>query len=173
MVAQLSSKVKEQQEKILEAFAYIAERAHKKNSYNLLKVFYLADKLHMERYGRFIFSDEYAAMAKGPVPSLAYDLLKSIRSGHALPNELKAKVYVSCDHNVGLISQFDDDLFSDSDLECIDEIINMSKTRDLGDVSHDTAWEKTPRNAIMSTSDIIDTLHNSKIIHDLHINRHA
>lgn len=173
MVAQLSSKVKEQQEKILEAFAYIAERAHRKNFYNLLKVFYLADKLHMERYGRFIFADKYAAMVRGPVPSLAYDLLKSIRSGSALPNELKAKVYVSCDHNVNLISQFDDNLFSDSDLECIDEIINLSKTRDLGDLSHDAAWEKTPRNATMATSDIIDTLLDSKTIQDLHINRHA
>ncbi|MEP7246474.1 MAG: Panacea domain-containing protein [Gammaproteobacteria bacterium] len=43
--------------------------------YETLKLLYLADKLHLERYGRLIFGDHYVAMEHGPVGSDAYDVM--------------------------------------------------------------------------------------------------
>ncbi|MDO6474365.1 Panacea domain-containing protein [Alteromonas sp. 1_MG-2023] len=165
---------KESISRILEAFAYIAERApaHKKNMYNILKVFYLADKLHMERFGRFIFEDRYAAMAKGPVPSATYDLIKDIRSGKELPFSLNAPVSLDSNHRVNIIRSADEDLFSGSDLLCLDEVIERSESEDLGDLSHDDAWNNTSRNTLMSEDSIISTLRNSEALLELHHNRH-
>jgi uncharacterized phage-associated protein len=159
--------------KVLEAFAYIAKNAplNKRNEYNVLKVFYFADKLHMERYGRFIFNDWYAAMEKGPVPSNAYDLLKRIRSSASLPDELEATVRVA-NHQVIALREVDEDEFSISDLECIDEAINISKKSDLGRLSHDEAWSGTLRNSPMSVDMILSTLDNGEILIDLNRNRY-
>lgn len=165
---------KENLSRILEAFAYIAERApaRKDNMYNVLKVFYLADKLHMERYGRFIFNDNYSAMRKGPVPAIAYDLIKDIKSGQKLPLELDAPVKVGPRYQVQPLRSADEDLFSGSDLLCIDEIIELSKTVDLGEYSHDNAWNETPLNRMIPVESILCTLQHGDALLDLHRNRH-
>jgi uncharacterized phage-associated protein len=166
---------KESNSRILEAFAYIAERApaHKKNTYNVLKVFYLADKLHMERYGRFIFDESYSAMKKGPVPSTAYDLIKVIRSGQELPFSIQSPVTLDSNHMVTATRQADEDLFSGSDLLCMDEVIKLSESEDLGELSHDNAWKSTVRNSFMPIEAILSTLQNSEALLELHHNRHS
>ncbi|MGQ4276865.1 type II toxin-antitoxin system antitoxin SocA domain-containing protein [Pseudidiomarina sp. E22-M8] len=165
---------KESISRILEAFAYVAERApaQKKNMYNVLKVFYLADKLHMERYGRFIFDDKYSAMEKGPVPSAAYDLLKTIRNGQELPFSIDSPVTLGASHTVIAKRQANEDLFSGSDLLCMDEVIALSENEDLGDLSHDEAWENAGRNSFMPVEAILSTLENSDLLIELHQNRH-
>lgn len=165
---------KEVIERIIEAFAYIAERApvHKKNMYNVLKVFYLADKLHMEKFGRFIFDDNYSAMQRGPVPSTAYDLIKAIRTENALPHSLQSPVQVGDDHIVIVKRKANEDLFSLSDLKCINEIIELSREQDLGELSHDHAWESTARNEFIPTQAILSTLDKSEALLNLYENRH-
>ena len=44
--------------------------------YDILKSIFLADKSHLNEYGRPVTFDNYVAMRAGPVPSLAYDFLK-------------------------------------------------------------------------------------------------
>lgn len=159
--------------KILEALAYIAARipVGKKNYYNVLKVFYLADKDHMEQYGRFIFDDHYSAMDMGPVPSLAYDLVKAIRANESLPHSLVRTIKV-VGYQVSNLRDADEDVFSGSDLECIDSVIELSKTQDIAKISHDDAWKQTGRNSRMSDSAIIGTLKYSNELLELHSNRH-
>lgn len=170
----MGSMKKESVSRTLEAFAYIAEHApaQKKNMYNVLKVFYLADKLHMERYGRFIFDESYSAMAKGPVPSTAYDLIKAIKSGEELPFSIESPVSLGSNHIVKVERHADEDHFSGSDLLCMDEVIQLSENEDLGDLSHDYAWENTTINSFMSKESIISTLQNSEALLELHHNRH-
>ncbi|WP_228283970.1 Panacea domain-containing protein [Acinetobacter terrae] len=162
--------------RILEAFAYIAENItfnKKNNMYNVLKVFYLADKLHMDRYGRFIFEDKYAALPKGPVPSRAYDLMKNIKTGQPLPHGLTSPIHLESNYNVLADRKANLDYFSGSDLICIDEVINISKNKDLGSLSHDNAWKNTSPNQIMTTESILSTLENSKELIHLYKNRYA
>lgn len=165
---------KERIERMLEAFVYIAQCcSHKPNVYNALKIFYLADKLHMEKHGRFIFDDRYAALPKGPVPSEAYDLIKAIKLEKELPFDLKPSVSYGKDHELSAIKEFDDSLFSDSDLMCIDEVIETSKTADLGDLSHDQAWENCIKHKLhfMPNKEIIGALKNAESLLNLQENR--
>ena len=161
--------------RILEAFAYIVDKApeNKKNMYNVLKVFYLAGKIHMENYGRFIFNDRYIAMSKGPVPSLAYDLMKDLKTD--------GKNFQTVDSPVTFIDNFklcklrdaNIDYFSRTDLECIDEVIELSKYEDLGGLSHDVAWQETDRNKAMDMTAIISTLEDSDTLINLYQNRYS
>ncbi|WP_428490771.1 Panacea domain-containing protein [Rhodopila sp.] len=66
--------------KTLAAIACLIAKAGKEKrqltQYDILKMLFLADKAHFNIYGRPITFDNYFAMKEGPVPSLAYDLLK-------------------------------------------------------------------------------------------------
>lgn len=44
--------------------------------YDIVKTIFLADKAHLNNYGRPITYDNYVAMKHGPVPSACYDFLK-------------------------------------------------------------------------------------------------
>jgi len=167
-------KAMEKIRRTLEAFAYIASsNPRKSNMYNVLKVFYLADKMHMERYGRFIFDEEYAALDKGPVPSKAYNLLKELRDKKQLSCGLTAPVSLN-GHSVIVERKFDARLFSGSDLKCIDEVIKLSQTKDLGEISHDQAWNKSRKEGyhIMPENFILDALKDSALLKELVSNRY-
>lgn len=45
--------------------------------YDIVKTVFLADRAHLNKYGRPITYDDYVAMKFGPVPSAVYDLLKN------------------------------------------------------------------------------------------------
>lgn len=66
----------EDKEKIQEAILYLMERQPNLSQYEIVKSIFLADRSHMNRYGRPVTFDNYVAMEHGPVPSLAYDALK-------------------------------------------------------------------------------------------------
>lgn len=174
MAMTMDSKAIEQTKRTLEAFAYIAEKnRNKDNIYNVLKVFYLADKMHMERFGRFIFDESYAAMNKGPVPSRAYTLIQQLRETGSLVCEIDSPVCVQ-GIKVVVKRSFDDELFSESDLECIDEVIELSHTKDLGDLSHDEAWAKARKlnKHYMPDDYILESLDDSELLKALVSNRY-
>ena len=55
----------------------LAEKERRRvTQYDILKSLFLADKIHLNKYGRPVTFDNYVAMRAGPVPSLAYDFLK-------------------------------------------------------------------------------------------------
>lgn len=56
---------------------YVAQSSGKSpTQYDIVKSLFLADRSHLNKWGRPITYDNYVAMKHGPVPSLAYDLLK-------------------------------------------------------------------------------------------------
>jgi uncharacterized phage-associated protein len=67
-------------QKIISAIAYVIALGEKRQftitQYDILKTLFIADKAHLNKYGRPITFDNYYAMRAGPVPSLAYDFLK-------------------------------------------------------------------------------------------------
>ena len=67
-------------QKILAAITHVIALGDKHESavtqYDILKSLFIADRSHLNKYGRPITFDNYVAMKAGPVPSLAYDLLK-------------------------------------------------------------------------------------------------
>jgi hypothetical protein len=66
--------------RVVEAILRVVTEASRRNmpltQYDIVKTIFLADKAHLNKYGRPVTFDSYVAMRDGPVPSLAYDLLK-------------------------------------------------------------------------------------------------
>ncbi|MBM2715487.1 SocA family protein [Mesorhizobium caraganae] len=67
-------------DRVIAAVAYaihVAENMGAKfTQYDVVKSIFLADRAHLNEFGRLISSDKYVAMEHGPVPSTAYNLLK-------------------------------------------------------------------------------------------------
>ena len=65
-------------DKIIDAIAFLLHKAQTPlTQYQIVKAIFLADRDHLNRYGRPITYDNYVAMEHGPVPSCAYDCLKN------------------------------------------------------------------------------------------------
>ena len=65
-------------DKIIDVIAFLLHKAQTPLSqYQIVKAIFLADRAHLNQYGRPITYDNYVAMAHGPVPSCAYDCLKN------------------------------------------------------------------------------------------------
>ncbi|TQL14929.1 uncharacterized protein DUF4065 [Zymomonas mobilis] len=66
--------------KILEVILFLLEEGERRGlmltQYDIVKSVFLADKKHLDEFGRPITFDNYTAMKHGPVPSFTYDLLK-------------------------------------------------------------------------------------------------
>lgn len=67
-------------DKILSATAFVISLANQQGvqptQFDILKSLFLADRSHLNEWGRPITFDNYVAMRHGPVPSAVYDLLK-------------------------------------------------------------------------------------------------
>lgn len=155
-------------EKATEAILYVASKLPEKNAtfYIILKILYLADKMHLSNYGRFISGDSYSAMKHGPVPSGAYDIIKYVRGdGYFCFDHASNSFSVNSDTNlVSPLRSVDTDLFSESDLQCLDKMIadHGAKTfSDIRAISHDFAWDNAGDNEMMSLRDIVQTLPNA------------
>ncbi|MDX8392345.1 MAG: Panacea domain-containing protein, partial [Mariprofundaceae bacterium] len=109
-------------EKALEAILYIAKKLKSPTLHSISKVLYFSDKKHLDRYGAFIFGDNYHAMKHGPVPSGAYDIMKCARGdgGCSIPLLANSALSVN-EYHVSANRDFDEDFFSESNFECLDE----------------------------------------------------
>jgi hypothetical protein len=67
-------------ERIIEAILAIVYEAGNRGlrvtQYDVVKSLFLADRAHLNKYGRPITYDNYRALLHGPVPMLAYDFLR-------------------------------------------------------------------------------------------------
>lgn len=130
--------------------------------HKIFKILYFADQKHLSEYGRPIIGDKYIAMKHGPVPSTVYDLMKVLRgkSFFTLPSNmiLDEQFRIIDNHIIQLKNgEFDLDVFSESEIECLSEAINENENLDfvaLTEKSHDLAWENTERDDEMSVYEI-------------------
>jgi uncharacterized phage-associated protein len=149
-------------DKALEAIAYIADQAGT-DLYVTLKLIYLADKLHLERYGRFIFGDWYAALEYGPVASHSYDIMKHARGDRPVSLAKHARDVLRVDPTTNAISLLrapNLDELSQSDIECLDEAVQKYGRLGFGEIkrlTHDEAYNATARNGEMSLEAIAST----------------
>lgn len=136
-------------EKIVELLLYLAHRKPGADKYQAVKFFYLADREHINRYGRPITSEVYFALPYGPVASKAKDLLEhdkwTMRAAglKELPFEVEKVARPGPDKTDLVIigkpkREVDYDLFSRSDLRVFDEIL-----KDYGDLDFDALYKLT------------------------------
>lgn len=118
--------------------------------HKLFKILYFAEQKHLVRYGATISQDHYHAMKNGPVPSIAYDIYKSVKDGGVT----YAPYFSAVERfSIAGIGEPDLDFLSESEMKCIDESVQENKSlsfNDLTDKSHDGAWKQTGRDKEIS-----------------------
>ena len=125
--------------KAVEAILYLAQRVSESDIYGICKLLYLVDKTSLEKYGRFVFGESYYAMEEGATPSNAYDLLKEAAEGVVDGLQVEGNQVVA-------LRKPNLDYLSESDIECMDQIIsvygaapNWRRRED----AHDEAWRES------------------------------
>ena len=120
-------------EAILNVIREADSRDFRISQFDILKTLFLADKKHLNTYGRPITFDEYVAMTDGPVPSLAYDLLKGALEAcreagidrplwHAEQDAGKKKRFFNASRDAS------DDILSETDIEELNSALVMVKS---------------------------------------------
>ena len=132
-------------DKAIAATALLVQET-KESLYPIMKMVYLADKLHLEKFGRFIAGERYCAMEKGPVPSFTYSMLKHVRGDENHDAEfLRARDFFRyhANHTIELKQQPDLGELSESEISALRAVIDTySKVGKwaIRDMSHDSAW---------------------------------
>lgn len=156
--------------KAIELIVFIAENLKSADMHSVSKILYLADKLHLQEYGRLICGDKYIAMDYGPVPSAIYDMMKVADNRFTLDADwdelINEAIEVSSNHrNVKPKRKSDKEKLSDSEVECLKITINDYGKKTFGeltDITHDDAWKMTNSNETISLDSIVSTLPNSE-----------
>ncbi|MGN6538927.1 MAG: Panacea domain-containing protein [Mesorhizobium sp.] len=147
-------------EKVVATIAYVVYSAEKLGrrftQYDVVKSIFLADRAHLNEFGRLISTDKYVAMVHGPVPSTAYNLLKrdqiamKVNGLDDLPWESEPgrqpKTVEFHSANVDWV----DDYLSPSDKKAIESAVSTIKSLSFGQVrklTHEDpayidAWEE-------------------------------
>lgn len=142
----------------IEAILYLAGKSARPASYRLAKLFYFADRLHLERCGRLICGDVYVAMKQGPAPLRVYTLLLAAQIGQAGADE-QAAFSVAANCTVTPHRSADPDWLSVSERECLDEALRRHDLRTLAvlnNISRDAAWRAAGENGLIPLSALVD-----------------
>ena len=147
----------------LASIIYIASKVKNPTFHTISKLLYFADKKHLDEYGRFICGDNYVAMKHGPVPSVTYDILKSVKNcGHPAFDRKVLEEFTSAleiQSNYVVIPRIPPDLefLSETDVECLNFAVENYGTMsfsELTNLSHDEAYEATGFNDYIDIEDI-------------------
>ncbi len=128
-----------EEQKAVAALLYICESyGGTCDKYAIMKILYLAERLHLSKYGRPITGDDFITMKYGPVPTCTYDIIKSGAS--------QGKIFDHKYNNLIPVQKSDLDELSGSDIECLNEVIaenTMHHFEIMKKKTHDAAFEKT------------------------------
>lgn len=136
------------QKSVIEAILYILSKADRPvTKYQIVKILYFADLLHLRRYGRTISGDWYAAMKFGPVPSQSYRIIQPLFNQDEPDYADIANVLTRGNGDYDVLPKRPPDrrMFSKSELECLDEVIADVLPRtftSVKDKSHGPSWAK-------------------------------
>lgn len=105
-----------------------------------IKIYWLADRLHLRKYGSTLTNDKYFAMELGPVGSLAKDITGQTNRLDEEQIEYK-KIYLNVinKNNYQSVEEVDYGKFSETNLEVLEEVYKLSKNIlnfDLVDLTH-------------------------------------
>lgn len=153
--------------KILQILYYLQNNVSGKKRYNymyLLKLLFLAERLHIRRYGVPMSFTRYVAMKDGPVSSETKDILLSEFSFFYDMTKQEKQLLRN---NVEKVNDYQrkikkqkQNLLSKSEVEALDFSIKKFGKFDqfvLSNITHDyPEWKKVERNSNMSLYDFFD-----------------
>lgn len=149
--------------KTLEALAFVAQLQPGLTPKYVAKIFFYAEKWHLNRYGRPIVADTYIAMAQGPVPSTIKNLIDENWQYCDKPEMFDSILHIEMKQGLRRLNAKrapDMSRLSESDRECLEEAIAFCKDKssdDLSNLTHqEKAWMNADFNRPMDYEDFID-----------------
>ena len=161
MVNLMDAKFKIHKAKTLNAMLFILEKLGGTTDFHkLFKVLYFADQKHLLSFGRPISGDLYIGMEYGPVPSVVYDILKSVKKDNTWPlfSENYTEWFEVTGYMVRGKAAPNLDELSESDIIFLGQSVEENSNLDfkqLVDKSHDYAW-KNAQNEQMNEMNVLD-----------------
>lgn len=134
--------------------------------YKTLKLIYLADKLHLEKYGCLIFGSRYSALPFGATPSEAYDIIKCARGDERANCHIRnvRNEFTVEGNNIRPSREPQMDVFSKSDIQCLDEAVEKYGHLSFGELkglAHGKDYQATAPNSTIRLETIASTLPNA------------
>ena len=154
--------------KALEAIVFVSHQNH--DLFHIVKILYFADKFHLTDYGRLITGDRYVAMKDGPVPSGAFDIIKSVRGDGFADFGLDPVEAFRVDEETEIkpLREARFEFLSESEVQALEkaiEVYSRMSFADLWDVVHEEeAYINASRNNDISLTSIINSLENSDFL---------
>lgn len=153
--------------KALEAVLYVLTKRQSVNLYNILKIIFEADKVHLNQHGRPVTGDLYFKMRHGTVPSFVYDMFKGDPMGLAAL-DIEEYPFVRHGYQITATRAPNLDYLSESDLECLEQGIQkylLLSFRDVEKLNHlEKCWKESEIDRPIDFELIIE---NEKIKKDL------
>jgi len=150
-------------DKALEAMAFVAQKQPGLSPKYVSKVFFYAEKWHLNRYGRPIVADTYIAMTQGPVPSTIKNFIDENWDRCEKPEDFDAVLSVKSIWGLRRMNARrapDLSRLSASDQECLLEAIAYCKdltSDELSVLTHqEKAWRNAGFNKPMDYEDFVD-----------------
>jgi Protein of unknown function (DUF4065) len=159
------------EKKALEALVFVAREWPKITAFHAAKVFFFADKEHLNKYGRPVLGDRYIAMDHGPVPSVIYDWFKGDLNWAGDPEAIISAVNFNRQASYVFATakrEPEMDYLSPSDVAALKSAIALCKDRpfsQLSRLSHDDpAYREAELNAEMDPALMIEGEHREELI---------
>lgn len=135
--------------KITQALNYVAQKEGGEiNCMKALKLLYLADRLHLRKYGRLISDDRLVAMKNGTLGSQARDIVKkNERLPHVVYKYSENRLRRDLDkkYTIGVNDKNMDSL-AETDIECLDTVYGIFGNREqfvLAKLTHELPeWKR-------------------------------
>jgi uncharacterized phage-associated protein len=151
-------------DKALEALAFVANEHPGFSPLFVSKVFFYAEKWHLNRYGRPVIADTFIAMPLGPVPSTIKNFIDQNWDWAEKPEGFDKAIRLERrDGFLRLIAAEKVTEFprlSESDIECLRDAIAFCRDKtaqELSDATHlEKAWAKADPNRPMDYEDFVD-----------------
>lgn len=139
----------------------LCKRGVKADFIKIFKVLYFADQAHLVKYGRSITGDTYVAMARGPVPSRIYDMIKAVRGDSFFDEEgsrYRNLFTVEGNYEIRPKAAPDMNQLSATDVRELNSSLDqyaMVESLELSEKSHGFAWYQADRDRYMDTANIM------------------
>ncbi len=148
----------------LEALVYAAKRLKGKGHYFATKVQYIADRHHLKHHGRPIYGETYVNMPHGPVPQAAFNASRALADDELIcefgMDDVRKALRREGDELIAL-RDAKEGVLSAEERQSLDWAIRyvqgMSFT-ELKTATHDSAYNKTPKNQPIAWQDIIASI---------------
>lgn len=166
-------------EKALAALAFIASVKSGLTPFYVSKILFLAEKWHINKFGRPIIGDTYIAMPRGPVPSTIKNFIDENWNWLEKPEAYDVAIAIDKSGPYRRLMAGNGKpavhLLSETDISCLRDSIQfcVGKTQQtLSDLTHfEKSWQKAENNGAMDLEDFVDddNPHRDEIINELRI----